>query len=89
MAAVEGPGVDPVDMAHQRRKIALPGVQHEVVVVAHQAIRQQLRVEPRQPLGHHRQQPRSVCVVDKDVLAPVATRSDVIQRPREFDAQRA
>ena len=32
--AVEGLGVNPIDMAHQQGQIGLPGVQHEVVVVA-------------------------------------------------------
>ena len=48
--AIEPLGVDPVDVAHQRGEIGLPGVQHEVVVVVHQAIGQGLRVEARQRL---------------------------------------
>jgi hypothetical protein len=43
--AVEGMGVDPVDVTHQYGQIRLAGVQHEVVVVAHQATGQDLRIE--------------------------------------------
>jgi len=45
-AAVVGLGVDPVDVAHQQGHIPLPGVQHEVVVVGHQAVGQGPRIEP-------------------------------------------
>jgi hypothetical protein len=50
VSAIEALGVDPVDVAHQQGEIGLPGVQHEVVVVVHQAIGQGLGVEARQRL---------------------------------------
>jgi hypothetical protein len=34
-----------VHLAHRPRQVAMPRVLHQVVVVAHQALRQQLRVE--------------------------------------------
>jgi hypothetical protein len=70
------------------RQIGLPGVQHEVVVVAHQAIGQGLGIEARQRLRHDLQQALPVLVVDKDRLPPVTARGDVIHRTGKFDTQR-
>ncbi len=50
--AIEGLGVDPVDVTHQQGEIGLPGVQDEVVVIAHQAIGQSLGVEARERLRY-------------------------------------
>ena len=63
----------------------MPGVQHKVVMVAHQATRQQLRVRPRQPLRHHCKQPFTVSVVKEYVLAPVPSRTHVTQRTGECE----
>jgi hypothetical protein len=59
---VEHLRVDAVHMAHQPRQIGLPGVEHQVVVVAHQAIGQHLRVEPVHRLGDDIQLRQAVVV---------------------------
>lgn len=64
-------------------------MQHEVVVVAHQAVAQHLRIEARQPLLHNAQQRRAFIVVREYALAPVAARSDVLHGTGELNAQRA
>jgi hypothetical protein len=45
VATVVGLSVDPVDVTHQQGQVRLPGVQHEVVVVTHQAIGESLRIK--------------------------------------------
>ncbi|UQS88258.1 hypothetical protein M5C90_21340 [Pseudomonas chlororaphis subsp. piscium] len=55
-------------MPHQPRKIRLPGVEHEVVVVAHQAVGQHLGIEALHALSHDRQQSLAVGIVDEDRL---------------------
>ena len=86
--AIEGLGVDAVDVTHQQGEIGLPGVQHEVVVVAHQAIGQGFGVEAGQRLRHDLQQAVAILAIGKDVFAPVTTRGDVIHRAGKFDTQR-
>jgi len=66
---------------------ALPRVQHEVVVVPHQAVGQGLGIEARECLPHDLQHSLPVLVIHEDVLAPVTTGSDGIDDAREFDAQ--
>jgi hypothetical protein len=64
-------------------------VQHEVVMVAHQAIGQYLRVEAFQCQRHDVQLRGPVVVVGVDGLAPVATRRHVVDGAGKLDAKRA
>ena len=73
-------------MTHQHRQIGLPRVEHEVIVIAHQTVGQHLRVEPVHPPLHDCQKVRTVRIVHKDRLAPVATRSDVIHGAGKLDS---
>ena len=86
MPAVEGLSVDAVD-AHEPRQVGLAGVQHEVVVVVHQAVGQHLRAEALHALGQHGEQGSAVGVVHEDGLAPVAAGGDVVHGAGEFDAE--
>ena len=70
-------------------RFAPRGLHHKVVVIAHQAVSQHLRVEALQPLFDDGQQRRQVFVVREDALAPVATRCDVVHGTWKFNAQRA
>ena len=79
--------VDAVQVPHQPRQVGLPRVQHEVIVIAHQAVRQHLGVETVHRLPDQRQQRAPVVIIDEDRLAPVAARSDVVDRAGEFDTQ--
>jgi len=87
MPAIERLGIDAVDVAHQQGEIGLPGVEHEVVMVVHQAIGQGLGIEARQRLRDDFKKRVAVLIIDKDRLAPVAARGDVIDGAGEFDAQ--
>jgi hypothetical protein len=87
MAPVEALAVHTVDVTHQQRQVGAAGVQHEVVVVAHEAIRQHLRIKTLQPLGHHAQQRPPIYVVHKDAFPPVPTRSDVVQGSSKLNTQ--
>ena len=92
VTAVVALRVDAIDVAHQPRQIGLARLHHEVVVIAHQTIPEQARVEPIQPPLDHRQQlvdveglaevvrqqRLAVAVVLEDRLAPITTRSDVV-----------
>ncbi len=89
MAAVEGLGVNAIDVPHQCRQIPLQRLNHEVVMVAHQAIREQPRVKPCQALRYDGQQASPVGVVNKDIFPSVTPGGDVIQRAGELDAKRA
>lgn len=89
VAAVEVLRVHAVEVPHQARQIGLPRAQHEVVVVAHQAIGEHLGVEALHGPPHDLQQTLAIAVVGEDRLAPVAARSDVVDGTLELDAKRA
>ncbi|CAI8785426.1 hypothetical protein [Pseudomonas chlororaphis] len=50
------------------RKIRLPGMKHEVIVIAHQALGQHLGIEALHALSHGRQQGFAVGIIDEDRL---------------------
>jgi hypothetical protein len=70
--AVEDLGVDAIEVPHEPRQVGLAGMQHEVVVVTHQAVGQHLRIEALYALGQHGEQGGAVGVVHEDGFAPVA-----------------
>ena len=87
VAPIEGLRVNAIHVTHQPRQICLPRMQHQVVMVAHLAISQQLRVEPVYRMGDGVKLRLPINVVTIDRFAPVAARRDVIDRVGEFDAQ--
>ena len=89
VTAVERLRVDAVQVPHQQRQVRQSRVQHEVIVVAHQAIGQYLGIKTGQPRRHHTQQRVAIHVVHKDQLAPVAARCNVVDHAGELDAKRA
>ena len=89
MAAVELLCGDAVDVPHQPRQVGLAGLDHQVVVVAHQAVSEHLGVEPIHCLGDHRQMTQAILVVAVNRLTPVAARGDVVDGVGELDAQGA
>ncbi len=78
-----------VQMAHEQREICVPGVQHNVIVVAHQTIAQHLGIEALGGLRQNVEQQDAILIIDKDRFPSIATRSDVIDGTGELDAQRA
>ena len=71
------------------RRHGLVGLDHQVVVVAHQAVSQHLGAEPIHCLGDHRQMTLAILVVAVNRLTPVAARCDVVDGVGEFAAQGA
>ena len=87
VAAVERLRVHAVQVPHEARQVRLPRLQHQVIVVAHQAIGQHAGIEAVDSSPQNRQQPMAVGVVGEDLFAPVATRRHVIDGTGELDAQ--
>ncbi len=87
VAPVECLRIPGVEVAHESREIRLAGMKDDMVVVAHQAVRHDRRVEPVHCLAHQLQETLSISVVDIDRFAPITTRSHVIDGSRELDAQ--
>lgn len=81
--------VHPVEMPHQQRQIALARVLYKMVVVAHEAVGQHLRIKALHALGHLGQQGTAIHIVFKNRLAPVPTRSHVVDRSGKLNAQGA
>lgn len=73
----------------QQRKIGLPRLQNEVVVVAHETPGQRATIKALQPRGQDREQSPSVHIVHKDRLPPIPARSHVVNRAGELNAKRA
>ena len=89
VALVEALREHPIDVPHQQRQIGQQRLDHEVVVIAHQASGECAGVKPVQPRAQYIQQSPPVHIVHKDRLSPVPTRSHVINRAREFNAKRS
>jgi len=81
--------VDTVQLSHQSRPVAFTCEQYQVVVVAHQAIGQALRIEAAQGLAQDTEELRAVPVVLVDRLTPITTRGDMVNGAGELDAQGA
>ena len=84
---VEGLGVDPVEVPHQSRQRARSGAQHQVVVIAHEAIGKHRRVEARGGFAQNRKVRLAVGGVTVDRLATVTARGDVEDGAGEFNAK--
>ena len=82
-------GVHTIDVPHQARQIRRPGMQHKMVVVAHQAVSQPLRIKAPRPLGQHLQQSLPIHIILKDRLPTITTRSHVVTGTGKFNAKRA
>jgi hypothetical protein len=74
MQAVESLDVHAVDVPHQPRQIGLARVQHKVIVVVDQTVRQHLRVKAIHRLSDDFEQRLTVSVSLEDRLTPVPTR---------------
>ena len=74
------------EVAHQLRQVRAARVQHEVIVIAHQAIGQHMRTKALTALLQYAEQRSPVAVVLENRLAPVAAGGDVVDRTRELDA---
>lgn len=80
MPAIVGLGIDAIDVAHQARQIGLPRLQHKMVMVAHEAIGIDHRIEAVHALLDYGEQGGAIHVVLEDRLASIPSCSHVIQR---------
>ena len=78
-----------IDVPHQARQIRRQGVQHKMVMVAHQAVSQHLRIKAPCPLGHHLQPSLLIHTILKDRLPTITTRRHVLSGTGTFNAKRA
>ena len=62
-------------------------MQDKVVVIAHQAIGQHLRIKALQALRHDTQQRHPVFVIREDALTPVSARCHMVDSTRELNSQ--
>ena len=74
-------------VTQQARQLGPVHVQHKLAVLAHQAVGQHLGVAAVHRLGNQGQQCMSIPVVNKGQFAPVASRSNVVDRSGGFDSQ--
>lgn len=89
MSAIEVLRVDAIDVPHGARQIGLVCVQHQVIVIAHLAIGQNLRIKPAHGLPNRGQLRHTALVTQINRLTPVAARSDVMNGTWEFNAEGA
>jgi hypothetical protein len=80
MPAIEGLGVNPVELAHAIREIAIRGFNHQMVVVDHQAVGVTEPMKSLRNLGEGVKKKLPVGVVFENWLSFVASGGDVIQR---------
>jgi hypothetical protein len=59
---------------------------HEVVVIAHLAIRKHLRIKPPERMPCDAKQAFPIHVINKDCFAPITSGRDVTNRTWEFDS---
>lgn len=84
MRSVVPLGVNTIELAHARAQVAIDRLDDDVKVVVHQAIRVAQPVVTHTNLAQQVQPALTICIVQVNVFAPVATRGDVIQRAGEF-----
>ena len=89
MPPIVGLGIHAIEVLHHSRQVRPAGVNHDVVVVVHEAVGQHDRIVPIHRLPNDCQERPAVVVVFKDGFPPVAARGDVIDRTGKFDSERA
>jgi len=89
VAAVKGLGIDAIELAHGGGEIGFGCFHEQVEVVTHQALGMQHEMIAGDDTLQHGQEPPPVLVVEEEVLAGIASSSNVIGRPGIFKAQRS
>ena len=86
MAAVESLGVYAVQLAHAFREVGIRCFDDQVIVVGHLAIGMAHPVEAFADFGESFKPGHTIFIRKENVLAPVSTRGNVIERAREFES---
>ena len=85
MAAVDRLRVHAVKLAHAQGEIAFDCFNHDVVVIRHLAPGVAHPIEASANLAERLKPCTPISVIEINVLAPVTTRSDVVQASSQFD----
>jgi hypothetical protein len=88
LPVVEVRRIEAVEELHSLRELGLAALDHEVVVVAHQAVRMALPPEPADDAVEQQQEHEAICGVEEDHPPVDAARSDVPVAVRERRAER-
>ncbi len=75
-----------VKAPHQCRQIGLLSMQHQVVVIIHQAISHYRRLKSIQSLRQNSQKPLPIFIVNENGFLPITTCGHMVNRVREFNA---
>ena len=78
-------GVDPVQVPHEAREITFRSTQHQMVMVAHEAIGMDLGMEPVADVLEQFEKIPTIRVVPEYSLASCTPVHDVVPRPFKFD----
>jgi len=78
MTAIEAERVTGIDVAHHLREVFMPRVDHDVIVVVHQAVGQRRSIEAVQGLPDQPEESAAIVGVGEDSLAIVAAGRDVV-----------
>ena len=84
MAAIETLRIDAVQLAHAFGQISIDRFHEQVIVVGHLTIGMHDPVEASADITDNGQPCCPVIIIQIDVLAPIASRSHMIQGARKF-----
>lgn len=87
MGAVAPLGVDTVELSHADTQIAFDSRHHDAEVLVHEAVGVTHPVETLADLAKEVEPFVPISIIQFNGLAPVATRSDVVQAAGDFNAQ--
>jgi hypothetical protein len=85
VAAVEALGIEAIDVAHSGREIRARRLDHQMVVVGHQAVGVAAPAAAPDDFAERLQELATVGVDEEDGRAVVAARGDVVERAGELD----
>jgi hypothetical protein len=85
--AIEVLGVQTIEVPHPGGEVAVWRFHHQMVVIAHQAIGMHHLIEALADNPKHLQPVQAVIVIKIDILTPIPTRGDVIQRAGKLNPQ--
>ena len=86
MGAVEALGIDTVQLAHAFGEVGIGRFDEQVIMIGHLAISVTDPVEAPADFGKRFEPGEAIVVGQKNILAPIAARGDVIKRAGEFES---
>ena len=89
VSVIEPEGVGAQEPTHPRHQVRLGRFHHQMKVVAHQAIGMHLESCLLTGLGQRLEKVLPIDVITKDILPPIPTAHDVVDRHRKLHSQLA